>query len=257
MHAKKPAWTIVLTSLAALLAFASLQPKPCSAASCPELTLIQEKIWAAFAGRNVVAKAVEPSPVSGLCQVHVVVNEKNQILYTDASGRYLLLGQILDTQDKKNLTQARLDEFNHLTAKDKEVLDGLVAFTLGPETAPKMVYFVTDPQCPYCKQAETTLEAMASEGVLQVRYVLYPLPMHPGARESCIALICDKRGHEDFKNNYKSDNQCSEGTNKVDAAMKFMQAHGISGTPTYIFADGTFRSGVMDRTALENKLKAQ
>lgn len=256
MHSKT-VLAVFLTSLSALFLFGSLRPEVSSAGSCPDLAVVQERLSSAFQGRNVTAKAVEPSPLAGLCQVHVVVSEKNQILYTDSSGRYLILGQILDAQEKKNLTQARLEEFNRLTAQDKEALDGLVAFTLGPATAPHTVYFVTDPQCPYCKQAEATLEAMASEGVLQVRYVLYPLPMHPGARESCIALICDKKGHDDFKKNYKSDNQCQEGTNKIDASMKFMQAHGISGTPTYIFSDGTFRSGVMDRTALENKLKAQ
>ncbi|MEJ5363724.1 MAG: DsbC family protein [Desulfosoma sp.] len=225
-------------------------------ASCPEAGAVQEKVSATFAGREVTVKKVAPSPVPGLCQVHVLVSERNQILYIDPSGRYLVLGQILDAQDKKNLTQAALEELNRLTSKDLETLKGLTAFTLGPEKAPKTIYFVTDPQCPYCKQAEGTLEAMASEGVLNVRYVLYPLPMHPGARESCIALLCDKKGHDEFKTNYKSDNQCKEGTEKIDAVMKFMQAHGIGGTPTYIFSDGTFRSGVMDRSALENKLNA-
>ncbi|ROR01927.1 DsbC family protein [Desulfosoma caldarium] len=253
----KTAWAIFITSVSAFLVFGSPGPEASSAVSCPDIAVVQERLSNAFQGRNVTAKAIEPSPVSGLCQVHVRVNEKSQILYTDPSGRYLILGQILDAQEKKNLTRARLEEFNRLTAQDKEALDDLVAFTLGPATAPHTVYFVTDPQCPYCKRAETTLEAMASEGVLQVRYVLYPLPMHPGARESCIALVCDKKGHDDFKKNYKSDNQCPEGTNKIDATMKFMQAHGINGTPTYIFSDGTFRSGVMDRSALENKLKAQ
>lgn len=225
-------------------------------ASCPDATAVQEKVSATFAGREVTVKKVSLSPVPGLCQVHVLAGERNQILYTDSSGRYLVLGQILDAQDKKNLTQAALEELNRLTPKDLETLKGLVAFSLGPDNAPKTVYFVTDPQCPYCKQAESTLEAMASEGILSVRYVLFPLPMHPGARESCIALICDQKGHKEFKNNYKSDNQCKEGAEKIDAVMKFMQAHGIGGTPTYIFPDGTFRSGVMDRSALENKLSA-
>lgn len=224
--------------------------------SCPEVSAVQEKVSASFAGRQVTVKKVAPSPVPGLCQVHVLASERNQILYTDPSGRYLVLGQILDAQDKKNLTQAALEELNRLTPQDLETLKGLTAFTLGSDKAPKTVYFVTDPQCPYCKQAESTLEAMAKEGLVNVRFVLFPLPMHPGARESCIALLCDKKGHDEFKNNYKSDNQCQEGTEKIDAVMKFMQAHGIGGTPTYIFSDGTFRSGVMDRAALENKLNA-
>ncbi len=253
MRIKSAMVILVLISLGLLVspALRAAEPKD---ASCPDAAAVQEKVSATFAGRQVMVKKVTPSPMPGLCQVHVLASEKNQILYTDASGRYLVLGQILDAQDKKNLTQTALEELNRLSPEDLETLKGLVAFTLGPDNAPKTLYFVTDPQCPYCKQAETTLEAMASQGVLSVRYVLFPLPIHPGARESCIALICDKKGHDEFKSNYKSDNQCPEGTEKIDAVMKFMQAHGIGGTPTYIFSDGTFRSGVMDRPALENKL---
>ncbi|MEJ5347426.1 MAG: DsbC family protein [Desulfosoma sp.] len=248
-------WVFFFSSIGILFGFGFLWTMKPFAASCPELALVQQKVSESLAGRNVIVKNVDPSPLPNVCQVHVVVGDKNQLLYTDTSGRYLIFGQILDTQDKKNLTQATLEELNRLTAKDMQTLESLVAFTLGSPKASQKVYFVTDPQCPYCKQAETTLEAMASEGILEVRYVLYPLPMHPGARESCIALICDKKGHEEFKAHYKSDNQCQEGTDKIEAVMKFMQAHGIGGTPTYIFPDGTFRSGVMDRSSLENKLK--
>lgn len=250
----KPATLIVVLCFLGLMISLPLRAAGPKDASCPDAAAVQEKVSATFAGRQVMVKKVTPSPMPGLCQVHVLAGEKNQILYTDASGRYLVLGQILDAQDKRNLTQAALEDLNRLSPEDLKMLKEYTAFTLGPDNAPKTLYFVTDPQCPYCKQAETALEAMASEGVLSVRYILFPLPIHPGARESCIALICDKKGHDEFKSNYKSENQCPEGTEKIDAVMKFMQAHGIGGTPTYIFSDGTFRSGVMDRSALESKL---
>lgn len=254
---RSTALTLVLTTFLGVLGPTALWSAASQDASCPDSTVVQEKITATFPGREVIVKKIQPSPVADLCEIHVSVSDRNQILYTDSSGRYLVLGQIFDAQEKKNLTQARLEELNRLSAKDMEALTGLVAFSIGPDTASKAIYFVTDPQCPYCKQAETTLEAMASEGLVRVHYVLYPLPMHPGARESSIALICDKKGHDDFKKNYKSDNLCQEGTEKVDAVMKFMHAHGVSGTPTYIFPDGAYRSGVMDRSALESKLKGQ
>lgn len=222
---------------------------------CPKDSVIQQKLEPILIGAKVSVKKVTPSSVTNLCQVHVLVNDRNEILYTDSGGRYVFFGQIHDSQEKRNLTQEVLDNLNRFSPKDLDTLKELTAFTVGSDKASKTIYFITDPHCPYCKQAESDLEVLANEGVVNVRYVLFPLNIHPGARESCIALLCDKKGHEEYKNNYKSDNQCAEGAEKIDAVMALMFGHSVGGTPTYIFPDGTFRSGVMDRGELEEALK--
>lgn len=83
---------------------------------------------------------------------------------------------------------------------------------------------------------------------------MFPLPMHKGAREQCISVVCDKKGFDDLENGYKSDNQCAEGAKLVDGSIALLSSKGITGTPTYLFADGRFQSGVLEPDALRQRL---
>ena len=92
------------------------------------------------------------------------------------------------------------------------------------------------------------------KGEIQVKVLMFPLAMHKGAREQCISVICDKKGYEDLENGYKSDNKCSEGEKLVDETVSLLSSKGITGTPTYIFPDGRFQSGVLEPDALRQRL---
>ncbi len=83
---------------------------------------------------------------------------------------------------------------------------------------------------------------------------MFPLQMHKGAREQCVAVVCDKKGFEDLESGYKSDNQCAEGAKLVDETIALLSGKGISGTPTYIFPDGRYQSGVLEPDAVRQRL---
>jgi len=83
---------------------------------------------------------------------------------------------------------------------------------------------------------------------------MFPLPMHKGAREQCVAVVCDKKSFADLEGGYKSDNQCADGAKLVDATIALLSSKGISGTPTYLFPDGRFQSGVLEADALRQRL---
>jgi len=83
---------------------------------------------------------------------------------------------------------------------------------------------------------------------------MFPLPMHKGAREQCVAVVCDKKSFDDLENGYKSDNQCAEGAKIVDETVALLSGKGITGTPTYLFSDGKFQSGVLEANALRKRL---
>lgn len=55
-------------------------------------------------------KSVEKSPVPGLYEVNLGA----QIVYTDATGNYLLMGDLVDTRTRTNITEARLAETNKI-----------------------------------------------------------------------------------------------------------------------------------------------
>ena len=84
--------------------------------------------------------------------------------------------------------------------------------------------------------------------------LLFPLAMHKGAREQCVAVVCDKKGFEELEGGYTSDNQCAAGAKLVDDTVALLSGKGITGTPTYLFADGRFQSGVLEADALRQRL---
>ena len=87
-----------------------------------------------------------------------------------------------------------------------------------------------------------------------MKVLLFPLQMHKGAREQCIASVCDKKSFEELENGYTSDNQCAAGAKLVDDTVALLSAKGITGTPTYLFGDGRYQSGVLEGDALRQRL---
>jgi thiol:disulfide interchange protein DsbC len=87
-----------------------------------------------------------------------------------------------------------------------------------------------------------------------VRFLLYPLASHKGAREQSISTLCDRRTLEEFEGGYRSDNLCPEGARKIDATLELLSQKGVSGTPTYIFPDRRFHSGLLEEAELRRRL---
>jgi thiol:disulfide interchange protein DsbC len=203
--------------------------------------------------RNVNVLNAKQSVLSGICEIHASVEGRNVVAYTDPTGNYFLMGQIIDVAGEKNLTQAAMQELDRFTPEEMSQLDALVAFTAG--SGDKTVYYVSDPGCPFCDKAEQVLKEMIDQNKLTVKVLLYPLlPMHKEAEPQSIAIICDNKGMEGLIQNYNSENQCDEGRKKVDGTIEFMKKKGIQGTPAYIFPDGTRQMGVMDAKALMQRL---
>ncbi len=234
-----------------LVTFFLAVPALSMAASCPGKGLVQDAVKRIFR-RDIKVVKIKPSQIPGLCQAQVKLQGQNRLLYTDSKGKFLVTGQIFRIADGVNITRETIHDLNRFTAADLDALKGLTAFTVGDKGP--VVYFVTDPQCPYCKKAEAILIPMAEQGELQVRVLLFPLPFHKGAKQECISIICDNKGIEGLRDRYKSDNQCEAGKKKVKATLDFLHKKGISGTPTYIFPDGRYHSGVLRKDSLEKRL---
>src|SRR5215469_12844876 len=98
-------------------------------------------------------KSVTKSPIAGLYEV----NLGSQIIYSDASGDYLLLGDLVDAKTRKNLTEARLSETNRI---DFASLPFNNAVKVVKGDGSRKIAVFSDPNCPYCRQLETTLKSM-------------------------------------------------------------------------------------------------
>ena len=188
---------------------------------------------------------IDPSKVKGLCQVQLKIGPLYQLIYADNQGQFLLTRNVHELNTGKNLTKETIQLLNRLTPEELRQIGALSAFTLGQ--GKKVIYLVTDPQCPFCKQAESLIKKLIQREDLSVRFIFFPLDSHKGSKEQCISILCDNKGIEGFDSGYRSDNQCAEEKKKVNNSISFLRKKGINSTPTFIFMDGIYFSGVPTR----------
>lgn len=203
--------------------------------------------------RDVEIISLKASAYKGLCEIYTRTGNKSNIVYTDNANMVFVFGHLVESATGKSLTKKALEEYTRLSTGDIKYLKSLVAFSIGK--ADLELFVVTDPQCPYCKEGEKILKKMADNNELTTHFILFPLDFHKGSREQCISVICDKKGFKGFESGYKSDNQCEEGKNKVNASISFIKKKGMTGTPAYIFEDGIIHKGLMREPDLRKRLK--
>jgi thiol:disulfide interchange protein DsbC len=92
---------------------------------------------------NIKVTAVKPSPIGGLWEVDIEVGGKKGLVYLDATKKYLISGAIIAIQEKKNLTQERLDEINKIDVSQIPLGDALV---MGDKEAKYRVIVFDDPE---------------------------------------------------------------------------------------------------------------
>jgi thiol:disulfide interchange protein DsbC len=243
--------------LAAGMPFLAASMDPCSSAfaGCPPQTLVQERLERLTKNKADVI-AIRAFGPAGMCEVAVRSGTKTNLLYTDAEGKYFFFGRLVEAETGRNLTDESLASLNRFTDREMEELAALTAFSIGPDSAP-VLYYVTDPQCPYCKRGEEDLKKLAALGRVHVRFLLMPLQSHKGSMEQCVSVICDKKGLEEFEAGYRSENQCEEGRMLVGSTVDFLKKKGVSGTPAYIFQDGRMRGGLLNAADLERWLNPE
>lgn len=222
-------------------------------ASCPPKDKIHQGIQKTFPKLQFEIVRIEPGQAKGLCQIQLKIGPQHHLLYTDSQGEFLLAGNLHESKTGRNLTQETVQLLNRMTPEELHQMESLTAFTLGQ--GKKVVFLVTDPQCPFCKQAESLVKKLIPKEDLSVRFLFFPLDSHKGAREQCISILCDNKGIQGFDSGYRSDNQCSEGTQKVNNTIAFLKRKGINSTPTFIFMDGIYQSGVPTEEAFRNRLE--
>ncbi|MFN3568445.1 MAG: DsbC family protein [Caldimicrobium sp.] len=252
MFRVKIAWLVLIATFLLFSCKGSISEAGKS--SCPKLEEFQKVLDSIQ--RGIALEKIEKTPISGLCEVVIKLSDTDKaIFYTDSSGKFIISGNIIEIGTKKNLTSERLALLNKrvLNAEQMKELEKVVAFTWG--TGKKYIYFITDPDCPFCKQAENILEDLVKKGLITVKVILFPLEqIHPQAKEKSISILCDNKGYEGLKSGYISKNQCEKGKAKVEESINVIQKIKVRGTPTFVFPDGEMKSGVLPAEAILSKL---
>ncbi|WP_299728912.1 DsbC family protein [uncultured Endozoicomonas sp.] len=119
---------------------------------------------------NIPVESIAPSPISGLYEV---VLKGGFVLYSSASGKHLIKGEMLEIRDNQlvNLTEEVKSNANAelLAALDKE---DMIVFSPEGETK-GVVYAFTDVDCGYCRKLHQEVGQMNKLGI-ELRYLAFP-----------------------------------------------------------------------------------
>ena len=197
------------------------------------------------------------SAIPGLVEIVAGSN----ILYSDPTGNYLVVGSIYDMQTATDLTAQRKREVAQTVRIKWEDLPLETAVKYGGQGPTKLAVFF-DPDCPWCKRLHEQLSALDD---VEVYAIMYPVEsLHAGARNKAAAILCHAdplqalntvMAGEDLPS--VSDQSClARSKAAIDRVEAFARSHGIHGTPTLVAPDGRVRPGFLQTKPLRAWLKA-
>jgi thiol:disulfide interchange protein DsbC len=190
---------------------------------------------------------VNKSAMPGLYEVRV---NGTDILYTDAEGNFLIQGALIDTRQRRNLTEERIDK---LTAVDFNTLPLKDAFTIVRGDGKRKMAVFEDPNCGYCKRFEADLQKVNN---VTVHLFLFPI-LGKDSMDKSKNIWCAKdraRAWNDWMLRDTQPATASCDTAALARNVEFGKKHKITGTPTLIFADGSRVPGAIGAPQIEKFL---
>ncbi|MGE0333073.1 MAG: DsbC family protein [Ramlibacter sp.] len=190
---------------------------------------------------------ITKSAMPGLYEVRY---NGTDILYTDAEGNYLIQGSLIDTKQRRNLTEERLDK---LTAVAFDSLPLKDAFTIVRGNGKRRLAVFEDPNCGYCKRFERDLQKVDN---VTVYMFLYPiLSADSTAKSRNIWCAKDKAAAwMDWMVRDQVPATATCDTSALNRNIEFGKKHKITGTPTLVFADGSRVPGAINAQQVEKFL---
>lgn len=188
------------------------------------------------------------SPMPGLYEVRV---NGTDILYTDAEGNFLIQGSLIDTRQRRNLTEERVEKLTSVAFDSLPLKD---AFTIVRGNGKRKLAVFEDPNCGYCKRFERDLQKVDN---VTIHMFLYPILSQDSAEKSR-HIWCTKDRAKAWQDHMVRDAAvapaatCDAGA--VARNLEFGKKHKITGTPTLIFADGSRVPGAINAQQVEKFL---
>ena|SRR5688572_6254046 len=175
----------------------------------------------------------------------------NEIFYTDDKTTFLLVGTLVDTKTKENVTEQRMRQLTAVKF-DTLPLDSAVKIVRG--NGSRKVAIFADPNCGYCKKFERDLLAVSD---ITVYVFLYPI-LSPDSVEKSKAVWCSADRATAWLDLMTKNTPPTAGTkcdtSAIEKALAFGRSKRVQGTPTIFFEDGERVPGAMPVAQFEKKL---
>ena len=192
---------------------------------------------------------VRKSEIPGLYEVRV---DGTEIFYTDAKADFLIEGSLIDTRNKRNLTEERVEK---LTAVKFDSLPLKDAFTLVRGNGERKMAVFEDPNCGYCKRFERDMQKVDN---VTIYMFLYPI-LGADSVEKSKAIWCAKDRGTAWLDWMLRDQAVSSTAGGCDATalsrnVELGRKYKINGTPTLLFTNGSRVPGAVDAKKVEQML---
>lgn len=192
---------------------------------------------------------VNKSVVPGLYEIRV---NGSEIYYTDAQGNYLIQGNVIDTKQRRNLTEERVEK---LTAVKFDTLPIKDAFTIVRGNGQRKMAVFEDPNCGYCKRFERDLQKVDN---VTIYMFLYPI-LGADSTEKSRAIWCAKDRAKAWQDWMVRDQPVTPAAAMCDSSaltrnVELGRGYKINGTPTLLFIDGSRVPGAIDSKQVEKYL---
>lgn len=191
---------------------------------------------------------VNTSQISGFYEII----SGRKVFYVDSSGRYAMLGNLVDLSAKKSLTEEKVKS---LTFVDWNKLPTNIAIVKIIGSGQRKIAIFTDPDCPFCKRLDADI--LTKQKNLTIYYFLFPMAMHANAENDSKKIICAENpdlAYIDWMVNDKKlpiQNDCKRVANLEQMKKVGSQIVGIEATPTIILPNGQIISGLIPADYLD------
>lgn len=197
-------------------------------------------------GGEAVIDSVTKTPYSGLFEVRIGTD----IFYSDAQGKYLFVGRVIDTATMQDLTQARVQDLKRIKFDDLP-LDAALKTVKG--NGKRVIAVFEDPNCGYCKRFRQTLEKVDNITVYTFLYSVLGPDSVTKSRNIWCASNPVKVWDDWMLRGRQPPTAPATCTTPHDKVMQIGRQLGVTGTPTIFFTDGTSIPGAVDAKGLEDK----
>ena len=192
---------------------------------------------------------IRTTALPGVFEIRV---NSSEIYYTDAQANYLFQGNLIDTRQRRNLTEERVTK---LTAIKFESLPLKDAFTIVRGNGQRKLVVFEDPNCGYCKRFERDLQNVNN---VTIYMFLYPI-LGQDSTDKSKAIWCSKDRALAWQDWMVREQPAPAAAAMCDTAaltrnVEFGRIHKITGTPTLLFTNGARVPGAVDAQQVEKLL---
>jgi thiol:disulfide interchange protein DsbC len=197
-------------------------------------------------------EGVQPAPVAGLWEVRFRTERGMRVLYTDATGNYVIQGNIYEVRSDRDLTEERLRKLN---AVKFESLPLDLAVKVQRGNGKRVLAMFSDPYCPACRQFE---KALGQIDDITVYVFMYPV-IRPENADHSKAVWCSPDRAKAWLElaaapSPKLPAASATCANPLDKVLETGRKLGVNSTPTLFLANGERLSGGLSAADLKELL---